>query len=173
MTLANKLTVLRIILTPAVVAGLLSGAHVWPAVLFFLSAVTDVLDGAAARRRGEKTLLGSYLDPMADKLLLVSVYMTLTYLGRVPMWAFIIIFSRDLFILLGWSTIYILTHDVTPAPRLLGKLSTFTQLAAAGAFLAAPGSPLLPYFLWPMIAVTSASAVDYISVGVKRLSAIG
>src|SRR5687768_10261011 len=103
MTLANKITLVRIVLIPVIIIGLLQGTPFWPDVFFILSVVTDVLDGFVARRRGERTVLGSFLDPVADKLLLVSVYLTLAHLRQLPLWAFVVVFSRDLLIFLGWN----------------------------------------------------------------------
>jgi cardiolipin synthase (CMP-forming) len=173
MTLANRITILRIVLVPVLVIGLLQGAEVWPAILFIFSAFTDVMDGAAARWRQERTTLGSYLDPLADKLLLVSTFLVLAHRQMIPMWVFVVIFSRDLLIFIGWNIIYILTQNSKPAPRLLGKLSTFCQMAAIATILVGPLRPVHPVFLWIMIAVTAASAVDYVWVGAKRLHQLG
>jgi len=173
MTLANKITLVRLVLIPVIVIGLLMGAPLWPTLLFILSALTDVLDGLVARRLGQKTVLGSYLDPLADKLFLVFVYFTLAYLGKTPVWVFVVIFARDLLIFLGWNIIYILTQNSTPAPRWLGKASTLLQMSTVVVLLAEPLAPLRPYFVGAMIAVTVASMIDYVWVGAKRLSEIG
>lgn len=173
MTLANRITILRIILIPIIVIGLLQGALIWPLALFIFCAATDVLDGIAARWRGEKTLLGSYLDPLADKLMLMSVFLTMAHLNIVPMWVFVITFSRDLFILLGWNVIFLLTRDSKPAPRWLGKITTFCQMATVVALLSDTLYPWHDKFIWVMVTVTILSTLDYIWVGVNRLGEIG
>lgn len=173
MTLANKISVLRIVLIPVVIIGLLQGAPVWPVVIFVLSAFTDVLDGVAARRRGEKTVLGSYLDPLADKLLLISTYLTLAHLRMVPMWVFVVIFARDLLIFLGWNIIYILTQNSKPAPRWPGKVSTFLQMTTVVILLIPFLEPIAPVFLWATVAVTVISTLDYIWLGATRLNELG
>jgi cardiolipin synthase len=173
MTLANKITIFRIVLTPLIVIGLLQNSPVWPLSLFILSAVSDSLDGAAARFRNERTRLGTFLDPLADKLLLVSSFLTLAHLREVPMWVFVVTFSRDLMILLGWTVIYILTQTSTPTPRWTGKMCTFFQMLTIAAVLVPAFRPYTPYVLWPMIAMTVVSALDYVALGVRRLSEVG
>jgi cardiolipin synthase len=164
---------LRIVLIPIIVIGLLQGALVWPLVVFIFCAATDVLDGAVARWRGEKTLIGSYLDPLADKLLLISMFLTLAHLNIVPMWVFVVTFSRDLFILLGWTIIYLLTRHSKPTPRWLGKITTFAQMATVITLLSDTLYPFHDKLIWAMVAVTVLSTFDYIWVGVQRLSEIG
>lgn len=169
MTLANKITVGRIILIPVIVIALLEGMNKLVYSLLFLFMISDFLDGLAARKRGERTKLGAFLDPMADKLLLTAVYISLVHLGDVPMWVFVVIFSRDLLIVLGWTVIYILTGSNEVEPRPLGKAATAAQMAAALAcvtdFLTPAAAPLVRI----AVAVTIASAVDYIIVAEKKL----
>lgn len=171
MTLANKITVGRIVLIPVIVIGLLQHRTTWVALLFFFSILSDFLDGLAARRRGERTKLGAFLDPMADKLLLTAVYITLTTLGKIQMWVFVVTFSRDLLIVLGWIVIYILTGASNIEPRPLGKITTAVQMAAALVFVMNLPDPFSAILLWCAIACTTASAIDYIIVGEKKLGA--
>lgn len=173
MTLANKITIARIVLIPPILVGFLLRAPVWPVALFVLSALSDVLDGAVARLRGERTPLGSLLDPIADKLLLISSFMALVHLDLVPVWAFVVVFSRDLLVFLGWGVIYILTRSAAITPRWLGKFSTLTQMLSVIALLAPPLAPLREPLLWTMLALTSLSTLDYVWVGAKRLNQLG
>lgn len=173
MTLANKITILRIILIPVLVIGLLAGANTWPLIIFILSMVTDVLDGVAARMRGERTQLGSFLDPLADKMLLTAVYLTLTYLHRIPLWVFVVVFSRDLLIVLGWTIIYILMKSSAIIPRLLGKITTFTQMATILCYLLSIPSVISDTLFWSMIILTAISTIDYVVVGARRLGQFG
>jgi cardiolipin synthase len=129
------------------------------------------LDGLAARMRGERTRLGAFLDPMADKLLLGAVFTTLAYLHQVPMWIFVVIFSRDLLIVLGWSVIYILTGAAAIEPRPLGKTTTGVQMATAFACIINLPQPIPGALLWVTLLVTVASAIDYVIVGEKKLGA--
>jgi cardiolipin synthase len=141
----------------------------WAQGIFVLCVLSDAIDGALARVRGERTALGTFLDPAADKLLMVSTYITLTYLGLIPAWAFITVVSRDLIILLGWSVVYILTGNSKVEPRLLGKLTTVMQMATAITRLFDFPVPVYHAILHTMIAITILSAFDYIWVGNKRL----
>src|SRR3989338_4153434 len=131
MTLANKITVLRIIAIPIFIIVLLQGHMTWARVIFILSVFSDALDGALARIRGERTPLGSFLDPLADKLLLMATFIAYTYLGWIPVWIFIAVLSRDLLIIMGWAVVYILTGNSKIQPRPLGKLTTALQMAVA------------------------------------------
>ena len=131
MTLANKITILRMLLIPVIVIGLLEGHTTWVYILLAFSMLTDLLDGIVARRRGERTRLGAFLDPMADKILLTAVFLTLTFLKRIDMWVFVVFFSRDLMIVLGWAVIFILSGSSTIQPRPLGKSTTAVQMSTA------------------------------------------
>jgi cardiolipin synthase len=94
LTWANRITIVRILLTPLLIILLLKGGRLWPLYIFALAAVSDILDGWVARWRQEVSRLGSFLDPIADKLLLSSTFLVLAHLGRTPMWVFVIVFSR-------------------------------------------------------------------------------
>lgn len=173
MTLANKITILRMLLIPVIVIGLLEAHTRWVYLLLAISMATDLLDGLVARRRGERTRLGAFLDPMADKLLLTAVYLTLTFLKRLDMWVFVVIFSRDLMIVLGWTVIFILTGSSTVQPRPLGKSTTAAQMLTALAVMLPMPGPVISGMLWLTIALTISSAIDYLRVGERRLGEWG
>jgi cardiolipin synthase (CMP-forming) len=168
-TLANKITVLRIIAIPFFVIALWEGHLAVARTLFVVSVFTDALDGTLARLRGERTPLGTFLDPLADKLLLVSAFIVLTALKQLPLWAFVAVLSRDLIIVLGWSIVFILTNNRKIQPRPLGKVTTAVQMAVATAKLFNAPEPFMSALLFSMIAVTIISACDYIWVGNQRL----
>src|SRR5215213_3018528 len=111
MTVANKITVLRIISIPVFVILLIEGQMVWARTLFVLMVLSDALDGALARMRRERTPLGGFLDPLADKLLLLATFIAYTYLGWIPVWILVAVLSRDLLILMGWSIVFLLTGN--------------------------------------------------------------
>jgi len=171
-TLANKITVLRIIAIPLFIIALLEGYVVWARWIFILSIFSDALDGTIARIRGERTPLGSFLDPLADKLLLVAAFITFAYLGWIPIWVFIAVLSRDMLIIMGWSIVYILTGNSKIEPRLLGKLTTALQMAVALFKLVNVPATLYHLTLHVMIATTILSACDYVWVGNQRLGAV-
>jgi len=179
MTLANKITICRIVLIPIfAVLYLQQGEYpalkYWTLGVFALAILTDFLDGLVARARKQKTQLGSFLDPLADKLLITVTYTLLTYSGRVALWVLVTIFFRDLIIVLGWVIIYILTSYSEVEPRYLGKASTFMQMVSAIVILLMPVGPSIIQ-LWlvrAMVLVTVASVIDYIAVYSKRLEPV-
>jgi cardiolipin synthase (CMP-forming) len=171
MTLANWLTVLRIVLIPFFVSSLIYREIGW-ALAFFLSAVlTDILDGFVARRT-QVTSLGKFLDPLADKLLLVSAFVLLPILDGIPVWVTVVVVSRDVIIALGYLLIYLNWSSTQIKVRLLGKVTTFMQsLCVGGALL----SMLLKgpewiavYLAYGVALVTAGSGLDYILQGVQR-----
>ncbi len=173
MTLANKITIARMLMIPIIVIGLLEQHTRWVYFLLAISMASDLLDGLVARRRGERTRLGAFLDPMADKLLLTAVFLTLTFLKRIDMWVFVVVFSRDLMIVLGWTVIFILTGSSTVQPRPLGKSTTAAQMVTALAVMLPMPASVVNGLLWITIALTIASAVDYLRVGERRLGEWG
>ncbi len=173
MTLANKITVIRILLIPIIVICLLKNMSTWVITLLAFCMLTDLLDGFVARIKKERTPLGAFLDPMADKLLLTAVFLTLTFLNRIDMWVFIVIFSRDLLIVLGWSIIYILTSSSKITPRLLGKLTTAAQMSLAFVFIIPFSAAGRNVILWTTVALTTISAIEYIFIAERRLGEWG
>ncbi len=172
MTLASKITVLRIMAIPFFVLALLEHHLAAAQAIFCLCVFSDALDGTIARIRGERTPLGAFLDPLADKLLLVVTYVAFSYLNWIPLWVFVAVVSRDLIIILGWIVVYILTHNSKIEPRPLGKVTTVLQMAVAIARLFNFGEPLYHSLLYLMIAATLVSAGDYVWIGNKRLGAL-
>src|SRR2546425_4329941 len=127
MGLANWLMTLRIFLIPFFVT-LLVYRHPRAALLVFcLASLTDLLDGYIARSRGRQTRLGAFLDPVADKLLLTSAFVTLTYLKVIPFWIAVVVVSRDLVLSVGVLVIHVAGGTVQPAPSWLGKPSPGVQ----------------------------------------------
>ena len=95
-------------------------------IVFAVAAATDSLDGAIARLTNSRTILGSYIDPLADKLLLVSSFLILTYLGFIPHWLAILVISRDVIILFGFLVLFMITgRSIVIRPTFVGKASTF------------------------------------------------
>jgi len=98
-------------------------------LVFVLAGVTDSIDGAVARWMNSRTVFGAYIDPLADKLLLVSSFLILAFLGFLPRWLAILVISRDVITLCGFAVLYRITgHWITIRPTLMGKASTFLQL---------------------------------------------
>lgn len=169
MTLANKITLLRIFLIPVFIILLLQGHHPWPAVIFTFTIVTDALDGFIARWKKQKTALGSFLDPLADKMLMFSTFLTLAYLKVIPLWIFVVTISRDLVIVLGWLVIYFIMHSTEIQPRLLGKLTAIIQMLTTWLILLGIPEPIKNYLLVATVVITGLSGVDYMIAGSRKL----
>jgi cardiolipin synthase len=174
LTLANRLTILRILMTPVIVVLLLY-RHMGAALaLFLLAGVTDGLDGLIARSWKQKTALGMVLDPLADKLLLTSTVVTLTILKELPRWFTIILVSRDVFLIGGSIILYMFLGKLGTPPSWLGKFTTGLQLATVllamvDNFLPVVKSAILPLVV-VTLGVTVASGLDYVYRGARLLS---
>lgn len=166
MNLPNLITVFRIFLIPVLVICLLYDFHVWALVVFALAAVTDSLDGLIARIFNQQTELGTYLDPMADKLLLVAGFVTLSYLTIIPLWGVIILVSRDIILIFGTVILYMVQGRIEMTPTWLGKATTAVQLfyvLAVLTFLTMDiQKPGLGPFLHVTIILTVVSGLHYI-----------
>ena len=137
LTYANQLTILRMIFIPCFVLLIIYGHPGAATLVFVLAGVTDALDGLLARTLQQKTVLGSYLDPMADKLLLTSAFITLTIpslhiAAHIPVWLTVTSISRDILIALSALIIHLQTGHSSFPPSLLGKCTTAAQLLTVG-----------------------------------------
>ena len=159
MNAANLLTIARIAATPFVILWILNGSHFRALALLALAALTDFLDGAVARKFSLSTRLGAYLDPIADKLLLSGVFVALGVAHLAPWWLIILIFGRDLYILLGVGIILALTSFRKFPPSVWGKVSTFVQIVTA--LICLVQKPVSPALFWPCGIFTLGSGIHY------------
>jgi len=150
LNLPNLLTLLRIGAIPLFLILLTDERYTEALLVFVMAGVTDSLDGAIARLTNSHTALGAYIDPLADKLLLMSSFIILAFLGFVPHWLAILVISRDIIILLGFAVLYFITgHSMTVRPTLVGKVSTFFQLLTVTLTLIALHNPAWRFpLLW-------------------------
>ncbi len=172
--LPNSLTIFRILLVPVFV-GLLLYEHYDIALLTLLiAALTDILDGMIARITDQRTLLGEYLDPLADKLLLMSAIITLSVLHFIPIWAVIVVVSRDAILLTGTLVANLTETNIDISPTILGKGTTFAQICyiiATMLFVTGRVSlALVVPFLWVMVALTVGSGMHYLFRGIQYLN---
>lgn len=131
----NLLTLMRLFIIPFLVIAILDGHYRLSFALFILAGMSDALDGLLARWLKQKTTLGQYLDPIADKLLLSTLFVVLTHVGMIPQYVTVLVFSRDVGILLI-STLLFVTNALRDfRPSLFGKLNTLTQILALIAVL--------------------------------------
>ena len=126
----NQLTLLRMMFVPFIVIKLVEGHYSSALILFVLAGFSDGLDGLLARTLKQQTVLGQYLDPIADKLLLSTMFMVLSILHKIP-WKFtVLVFSRDITILLASAVLYAIAGLRDFSPSVFGKANTFAQVAA-------------------------------------------
>ena len=170
--LPNLLTLLRLLLVPAVVYLIVDGRYWAGGWLFGAAAFTDILDGAAARGLGLSTQTGAYLDPIADKCLLSGAYLALAWAHLVPWWLVGIIFGRDIFILLGVCLFMLFTPIRRFPPSIWGKVSTFVQICTAVIWIAnvifktRVLAEVSSAMLWPCVGFTVWSGLDYTWKGI-------
>ena len=173
LNIPNSLTLFRILLVPLVVQAILEGRHTLGLALFACAAVTDILDGAAARHWGIGTPAGAYLDPIADKCLLSGAYLALAAAGKVPWWLVAVIFGRDLYILLAAGFLLLFTSIRGFPPSVWGKISTFVQIVTAVVWMTRDIfetrvlDSLSSAMLWPCAAFTIWSGLHYTWRGVQ------
>jgi cardiolipin synthase len=137
LTIPNLLTIVRILMTPFILVELSRGQYMIGGWTFGAAAFTDILDGLLARRFDSQSKIGQYLDPVADKILLTSIYIGLALGGAVPLWIVLLIIARDLWILLISGVALRFTQFRNLQPSVWGKASTFFQIMAAVAVMAA------------------------------------
>lgn len=131
MTVANLITLLRIVLVPVIIWGMLSGHMMFAFLTFLLAGLSDAVDGAVARMLDQQSEFGTALDPVADKTMLVSVFIVLAYLGEIPLWLAILVLSRDILIVFGFLLAFVLGRAVAIKPLLVSKANTFVQIVLA------------------------------------------
>jgi cardiolipin synthase len=173
MTLANRLTILRILMTPVIAVLLLYRQTGAALLLFLLAGITDGLDGFIARSRGQRTALGMVLDPIADKLLLTSAVIVLTVLKELPRWFAVIVVSRDFILLGGGLIMWMFIGKMNLPPSYLGKSTTVFQIATVVLAMLDNFLPFVRPAILPLAAVTmvltAASGVDYVVRGARLL----
>ncbi len=179
LTLANQLTLLRLAAIPAFALLLLEGQTGWALVVYLGAAITDRLDGIAARRLGQFTPLGAFLDPAADKILMLVTYLLLALPDHprtfphfaldhhVPAWLTLLVVLRDLLIVIVALGLYLAHHETRFAPSRLGKWNTGWEMGTAGVFLLANvwdrvPEELLVFGVWSTAAMLVASGVSYL-----------
>jgi cardiolipin synthase (CMP-forming) len=171
LTAANQLTILRMLLIPAFVILLLYGYRGWALITFLTAGATDLLDGLIARITGQNTELGAWLDPMADKLLLATMFVVLTLpaigsVNRLPLWFTILVISRDIAI---GATAVVYNLAVGPRtfrPSIFGKIATatyiFTGLITLYYNYRGEQSSVVTAFIYASLAITFVSAGHYL-----------
>jgi cardiolipin synthase (CMP-forming) len=176
MNIPNFLSLLRIILVPVVVIFLIQGSYGKALFTFAVAGLTDALDGTLARLLNQQTVLGSYLDPIADKLLLTASFVTLSILGIIPSWLTVIVISRDFLILLGIAVLSMISIPYVIKPAFVGKITTALQIGTIflalllQAFFYDLNYDWVIIFCWLTGLFTIASGLIYITRGVQLIN---
>jgi cardiolipin synthase len=137
MTIPNLITCLRIILAPVFIIYLIQDEFLPALVVFIVAGISDGADGLIARVFNQKSRIGSFLDPLADKILLVAAFVTLAVRGYVPAWLTVLAISRDILILLGVLILFLSKGDLAIRPSFLSKATTCLQLLTVFVVLSA------------------------------------
>jgi len=171
LTYANQLTLLRMVFVPCFVLLLIYGHPRSATVLFLIAGITDGLDGLLARKLQQKTVLGSYLDPMADKLLLTAAFITLSIPSlplvlHIPTWLTVLTISRDFLIALSVLIIHLQTHHTNFPPSWIGKCTTAVQLLTIGVCMLANfemnwALAIFPFVTYSTLGFTVVSGLHY------------
>ncbi len=173
--LPNFITLARMLMTPLAVMMIISQRFLPAFLIFILAGVSDGVDGFIAKRFGLRTELGAYLDPLADKALLISIYVSLAIYAGLPAWIAITVVSRDVMILMAVLVSWLLDKPVEIRPVWVSKLNTVAQIALAGFALGVRAygleEPLLQATLqWMVAATTLASGGVYIAQWLDHMS---
>ena len=169
----NIITVFRFFLVPPVVWALLSADYATALILFAIAGVSDGVDGFLAKHFQWQTRLGSILDPLADKLLLASSFLTLTWLGMIPLWLLIAAIARDVLIVMGGVAFHYLYGKFDMEPTFLSKMNTFFQIVYVLAVVFYHGElSFTPWIIEALVYVvlltTVVSGIDYVWVWGRR-----
>lgn len=174
MNIANKITIIRILLVPFFIAFILYMKVNLALMVFLVAVISDAVDGLIARAWKQKTKLGAMLDPIADKILIVSAFICLIFVKdpphsiKFPTYVPIVVISRDAIILLGTVLIHMLKGDIEIRPSSLGKITTFLQMLTIISFLMQFEYAKI---IWEvMVVFTVLSGLDYIIRGTRILS---
>ncbi|MBW1769633.1 MAG: CDP-diacylglycerol--glycerol-3-phosphate 3-phosphatidyltransferase [Deltaproteobacteria bacterium] len=171
----NTLTLLRILLTPLFAIFLIKHLFDFALLVFAIAALSDGVDGFIARVFRQKTTLGAFLDPAADKLLLVTAFVTLAIQEQIPSWLSVLVITRDVIILSGVALFTITGRTFVPKPSILSKITTVAQLACVLFVLMRHHAPEIAHLhfqsplFWFAASVTMVSGFQYIYRGLNIL----
>ncbi len=169
--LPNTLTIARIVIIPLFITAIIYKRYDYALYLFIVAAITDTLDGLFARLTNQKTVLGTFLDPLADKFLLVTSFIIFSINGWLPKWLTVTVISRDIIVIIGWVLIYLITHTSNVKPTITGKAAIAMQLVLLCYVLLDINIVSLPdiheALIWITAALTVISGLHYIYRGLK------
>jgi cardiolipin synthase len=176
MNIPNLLTLLRIILVPVIVILLMRESFLFALILFVAAGITDGLDGFLARILKQQTVLGSYLDPLADKALIATSFITLSILGLIPGWLAVIVISRDFIILFGFTILTLMSVSFEISPTYVSKATTVLQIITIFLVLCFRSMEfcidyrLIEPMFWLTAIATIISGLYYIYIGIRLIN---
>jgi len=171
LNIPNALTITRIALIPVFITAIIYSRYDYALYLFLVAALTDVFDGFFARMKNQRTRLGTFLDPLADKFLLVTSFVVFAAYGWVPKWLAVTVISRDIIVVAGWFILYFVTGAARVEPSLLGKVTIWIESLLIAYILITINLPILPdiadAFFLATAAVSILSAIHYMYLGLR------
>ena len=173
LNIPNVLTLARIILTPFIIFAILEEQPVLALVLMGIAGLTDMLDGAIARYFNQRSTVGAFMDPLADKLMLISTIVTLYMIDQLPLFLFLAVVFRDIIIMVGAIAYEMVTHNLIMQPSMTSKITTVLQIILVLTVLAEmawqiPGEPFLQIAIWQAFAFTCISGIQYMVVWMRK-----
>lgn len=175
LNIPNLITLGRILLVPLVVFAITAGQMQIAFLLFVAAGISDGVDGFIAKRFGMASELGAYLDPIADKALIVSIYVSLGVAGEIPRWLVILVVSRDIMIVGAVMLSWLVDKPIPVRPHITSKLNTLAQIVFASLKLAALGfgfaaEPALTGMMFCVAALTLVSVGFYVAEWIRHMS---
>lgn len=175
MSIPNLITLMRVILVPVVFWLLVTDQLKAAFLVFLVAGISDAVDGFLAKRYKWETELGAYLDPLADKLLIVSIFIALGVTAKLPSWLVIAVVSRDLLIVIAVILSWLLNHPTPMRPIAISKANTVAQILLAAVVLADEAFDLrlrgpVSVLIWTTGGLTIASLIAYLRVWLRHMT---
>jgi cardiolipin synthase len=175
LNIPNTFTITRIIIIPVFITTIIYRRYDYALYLFIIAALTDLFDGLFARLKNQKTALGTFLDPLADKFLLVTAFIIFSIYGWIPKWLMMTVISRDVIIVTGWLLLYLITGTSRVEPSLLGKATIWLESIIIAYILIDINLLVLPDIPPSVLLITAGiiilSGLHYIYRGLKATHA--
>ena len=173
MNTANFLTIFRMLLVPVFAVFLCRGtpeSRLIALIVFFVAGITDAIDGLIARRRDQVSKFGKHIDPIADKILLITAFIILTLDKSIPVFLTVIVIARDIVIVSGFLILCVVLGSLEPKPSKMSKCTTFLQVFTIIYALLNIRVPSVLFIVWITVVFTVISWINYIIYGVKLLN---
>ena len=173
LNIPNILTLARIIITPFIVYAIIEHRPALALILMGIAGITDMLDGAIARYFNQRSTVGAFMDPLADKLMLISTIVSLYFINQMPLFLFLAVVFRDMIIMVGALAYEMVTHKLEMQPTFSSKITTFLQIILVLSILSNmawqwPEQMLLQPIIWLTFAFTCISGLQYMVVWMRK-----